>query len=127
MIRICYAKISSPASDNRLILENTISESIGKVFIGDFGGGIATLSEGIAGKIFQYALYSDAGCGNINLVRNGKIEHTLYGVKCVTSENGDVDKSTSAFCSLREGQILIIECKKNFTRKPIRLDELSFE
>ncbi len=32
-----------------------------------------------------------------------------------------------AHCALREGQILIIECKNNFIRKPLRLDELRFE
>ena len=127
MIRMCCAKMSSPGSSDRLTLEIPISESREKVFISEFDGGIAMLSEGITGKVFQYTLYSTTGCGHINLVRNRTNEQTLYADNRNLTEKRDADKSSPVFCSLLEGQILIIECKKTFTRKPLRLDKLTFE
>jgi hypothetical protein len=44
-----------------------------------------------------------------------------------TDGNGDYDESSPMLCALCEGQILIIECKNTFIRKPLRLDELRFE
>ncbi|VTO24587.1 Uncharacterised protein [Klebsiella variicola] len=86
MIGMCYAKMSSPASRNRLILEIPISEGRGKVFIDDFDGGIATLSEDITGTLFHYALYGTKGGGYINLVRERVIEHTLYALREISVE-----------------------------------------
>ncbi|WP_411178541.1 hypothetical protein [Klebsiella variicola] len=119
--------MSDPASDDKLTLEVLVSDGGLNIFICDFNKGVATLSDGIKDKQSKYILQGERDAGHINLVRDNKIECTLYGVKEYTCGNGDSDKSSPVFCSLCEGQILIIECKKTFIRKPLRLDELTFE
>ena len=123
MIRKCYARMSDPASGNKLALEVLFSDGGLKIFICDFDKGVATLSASIKGKQFEYVLQGEMGGGHINLVRGNTIEHTIYVVNGCLRENGNADKS----CALCEGQILIIECKKTFIKKPLRLDELTFE
>ncbi|WP_407293281.1 hypothetical protein [Klebsiella quasipneumoniae] len=85
------------------------------------------LSHGIKDKQGKYILRGEQNAGNINLVRDNTIDYTLLVVNDYTGGNGDSDKSSPMLCALREGQILIIECKNNFIRKPLRLDELRFE
>lgn len=127
MVRKCYARMSDPASGDKLTLEVLISDGGLKIFICDFDKGVATLSGGIKDKQSKYILQGERNAGHINLVRDNTIECTLYGVKEYTCGSSDSDKSSPVSCSLCEGQILIIECKKTFIRKPLRLDELTFE
>ncbi|MDZ6192452.1 hypothetical protein U4M59_19730, partial [Klebsiella pneumoniae] len=82
---------------------------------------------GIKDKQGKYILRGEKNAGNINLVRDNTIDYTLWVVNNYTGGNGDSDKSSPMLCALCEGQILIIECKNNFIRKPLRLDELRFE
>lgn len=127
VIRKCYARMSEPASNDKLTLEMLVSDGGRKIFIWDFDKGVATFSGGITGKQFKYTVQGEKDAGHINLVRDNTIESTIYGVKEYTCGNGDSDKSSSVFCSLCEGQILIIECQKTFIRKPLRLDAITFE
>lgn len=127
MIRKCYAKMSEPASNDKLILEMLVSDDGRKIFICDFDKGVAIFSEGMTGKQFKYIVQGEKHAGYINLIRDNTVEHTIYGVKEFTCGNGDSGKSSPVFCSLCEGQILIIECKKTFIRKPLRLDAITFE
>lgn len=127
MIKMCYAKMSEPASGDRLTLEAPVSEGGGKIFIGTFDGGIATFSEGITDKSIKYGLQSAKRGGHINLVRDHTVERILYSVKFDTREKGVANIYSPVFCALCEGQILIIECKMTFIRKPLRLDALTFE
>lgn len=126
MIRKCYASMSDPASGDKLTLEVLVSDGGLKIFIYDFNKGVATLSHSIKDKQGKYILQGERDAGHINLVRDNTIDYTLYGVNNYTGGNGDSDKFSPAFCALCEGQILIIECKKTFIRKPLRLDELRF-
>lgn len=127
MIRKCYARMSDPASDDKLTLEVLVSDGGLKIFICDFNKGVATLYDGVKNKQSKYILQGERDAGYINLVKDNTIECTLYGVKEYTYGKGALDKSSPVFCSLCEGQILIIECKKTFIRKPLRLDQLTFE
>lgn len=127
MIRKCYAKMSEPASNDKLILEMLVSDDGRKIFICDFDKGVAIFSESMTGKQFKYIVQGEKHAGHINLIRDNTVERTIYGVKEFTCGNGDSGKSSPVFCSLCEGQILIIECKKTFIRKPLRLDAITFE
>lgn len=126
VIRKCYARMSEPASGDRLTLEIFLSDDRSQIFIGDFDGGVAIFSHGLTGKRLEYVLQGAMNGGYVNLVRNQTIERTLYGVKKYASDEGADSRSVTGYFSLREGQILIIECQRSCTRKPIRLDELSF-
>ncbi len=127
MIRKCYARMSDPASGDKLTLEVLVSDGRDKIFIYDFNKGVGTLSHGIRDKQGKYILQGERDAGHINLVRDSKIDYTLHAVNNYTGGYGDSYKFSPVFCSLCEGQILIIECKKTFIRKPLRLDELRFE
>jgi hypothetical protein len=127
VIRKCYARMSDPASNDKLTLEMLVSDGGRKIFIWDFDKGVAIFSEGITGKQSKYIVQGEKHAGHINLIRDKTVERTIYGVKEFTCGNGDSGKSSPVFCSLCEGQILIIECQKAFIRKPLRLDELTFE
>lgn len=127
MIRKCYVRMSDRASGDKLSLEVLVSDGGLKIFIYDFNKGVATLSHGIKDKQSKYILQGERNAGHINLVRNNTIDYTLWVVNNYTGGNGDSDKSSPVLCVLCEGQILIIECKKTFIRKPLRLDELRFE
>ncbi|EIX9370910.1 hypothetical protein G3W45_03710 [Klebsiella pneumoniae] len=119
--------MSDPASNDKLTLEMLVSDDGRKIFIWDFDKGVAIFSEGITGKQSKYIVQGEKHAGHINLIRDNTVERTIYGVKEFTCGNGDSGKSSPVFCSLCEGQILIIECQKAFIRKPLRLDELTFE
>lgn len=127
MIKKCYVRMSDRASGDKLSLEVLVSDGGLKIFIYDFNKGVATLSHGIKDKQSKYILQGERNAGHINLVRNNTIDYTLWVVNNYTCGNGDSDKSSPVLCALCEGQILIIECKKTFIRKPLRLDELRFE
>lgn len=127
VIRKCYARMSDPASGDKLTLEVLVSDGRDKIFIYDFNKGVGTLSHGIRDKQGKYILQGERDAGHINLVRDSKIDYTLHAVNNHTGGYGDSYKFSPVFCSLCEGQILIIECKKTFIRKPLRLDELRFE
>ncbi|MGF2464779.1 hypothetical protein ACQUTI_22530 [Klebsiella sp. 7-CIP_Kleb.] len=118
--------MSDPASGDKLSLAVLVSDGGLKIFIYYFNKGGA-LSHGIKDKQGKYILRGEQNAGNINLVRDNTIDYTLLVVNDYTGGNGDPDKSSPMLCALREGQILIIECKNNFIRKPLRLDELRFE
>ncbi|HBX0883768.1 hypothetical protein [Klebsiella variicola] len=119
--------MSDRASGDKLSLEVLVSDGGLKIFIYDFNKGVTTLSHGIKDKQSKYILQGERNAGHINLVRNNTIDYTLWVVNNYTGGNGDSDKSSPVLCALCEGQILIIECKKTFIRKPLRLDELRFE
>ncbi|WP_130940601.1 hypothetical protein [Klebsiella quasipneumoniae] len=119
--------MSDPASGDKLTLEVLVSDGGDKIFIYDFNKGVGTLSHGIRDKQGKYILQGERDAGHINLVRDSKIDYTLHVVNNHTGGYGDSYISSPVFCSLCEGQILIIECKKTFIRKPLRLDELRFE
>ena len=119
--------MSDRASGDKLSLEVLVSDGGLKIFIYDFNKGVATLSHGIKDKQSKYILQGERNAGHINLVRDSKIDYTLHVVNNHTGGYGDFYKSSPVFCSLCEGQILIIECKNTFIRKPLRLDELRFE
>ena len=127
VIRKFYARMSDPALGDKLTLEVLVSDGGDKIFIYDFNKGVGTLSHGIRDKQGKYILQGERDAGHINLVRDSKIDCTLHVVNNHTGAYGDSYKSSPVFCSLCEGQILIIECKKTFIRKPLRLDELRFE
>ena len=127
MIRKCYARMSDPASGDKLTLEVLVSDGRDKIFIYDFNKGVGTLSNGIRDKQGKYIFRGEQNAGNINLVRDDTIDYTLWVVNNYTDGNGDYDESSPMLCALRDGQILIIECKNKFIRKPLRLDELRFE
>ncbi|WP_063105771.1 hypothetical protein [Klebsiella variicola] len=119
--------MSDPATGDKLTLEVLVSDGRDKIFIYDFNKGVGTLSHGIRDKQGKYILQGERDAGHINLVRDSKIDYTLHAVNNHTGGYGDSYKFSPVFCSLCEGQILIIECKKTFIRKPLRLDELRFE
>ncbi|HBQ2863562.1 TPA: hypothetical protein L7V06_005280 [Klebsiella pneumoniae] len=118
--------MSYPASGDKLSLEVLVSDGGLKIFIYYFNKGVE-LSHGIKDKQGKYILRGEQNAGNINLVRDDTIDYTLWVVNNYTGGNGDSDKSSPMLCALCEGQILIIECKNTFIRKPLRLDELRFE
>ncbi|QRF11456.1 hypothetical protein [Klebsiella africana] len=119
--------MSDLASGDKLILETLVSDGGLKIFICDFDRGWAILSDAIKGKQFEYIIQGERDAGYINLVRDNTIELTLYAVNLYARGNCDSDKSSPVFCALCEDQILIIECKRNSIRKPLRVDELIFE
>lgn len=127
VVRKCYARMSEPASNDKLTLEMLVSDGERKIFICDFDKGVATFSEGITGKQVKYIVQGEKDAGHINLVKDNAIERTLYGIKELTRDNVETDKLSPRYCSLCEGQILIIECKRTFIRKPLRLDAITFE
>lgn len=119
--------MSDPASNDKLTLEMLVSDGGCKIFIWDFDKGVAIFSEGITGKQSKYIVQGEKHAGHINLIRDNTVERTIYGVKEFTRDNVETDKLSPSYCSLCEGQILIIECKKTFIRKPLRLDAITFE
>ncbi|MDE4704820.1 hypothetical protein, partial [Klebsiella pneumoniae] len=124
---IYSTKLSAKVRFIQQSLEMLVTDGGRKIFIWDFDKGVAIFSEGITGKQSKYIVQGEKHAGHINLIRDNTIERTIYGVKEFTCGNGDSGKSSPVFCSLCEGQILIIECQKAFIRKPLRLDELTFE
>ncbi|HIG3498083.1 TPA: hypothetical protein ACYFBQ_005672, partial [Klebsiella pneumoniae] len=54
VIRKCYARMSNPASNDKLTLEMLVTDGGRKIFIWDFDKGVAIFSEGITGKQSKY-------------------------------------------------------------------------
>lgn len=104
MIRKCYARMSDPASNDKLTLEMLVTDGGRKIFIWDFDKGVAIFSEGITGKQSKYIVQGEKHAGHINLIRDNTIERTIYGVKELTCGNGDSGKSSPCFAHCARGR-----------------------
>lgn len=63
VIRKCYARMSDPASNDKLTLEMLVSDGGCKIFIWDFDKGVAIFSEGITGKQSKYIVQGEKHAG----------------------------------------------------------------
>lgn len=123
MIRKCYARMSDPASGDKLSLEVLVSDGGLKIFIYDFNKGVATLSHGIKDKQSKYILHGERNAGHINLVRDNTIDYTLWVVSNYTGGNSDSDKSSPLLsCALRivRGADTHYRMQKDFYKKTIK-------
>lgn len=119
-----YAGMSEVSTGDCIMLGLTAPSEHKIVFLGDFDGGEATLTDGRSGIDFDFQLQGKKGSNVLNLVTGGSVACVLYGVKDQTPRLDDDGMKFYVDAPLDEGQMLTLDIKSNHQRVSLKLNTL---